>query len=133
MKLIIEKLHAAAFYLTKYPESSAEDVAEFVSTPEQSVSKRTIERWSTRDEWHTALDNFGFTGERNWRRNVHRDVKRDDGDLVELARSMYLKHRSEGKRKGVAVAITARIVNKTEQTIRNWRKRFGWEAEVGNP
>lgn len=127
MKLIIEELHAAAFYLKKHPESSAAEVAEFVGK-----SKRTIERWSTTDEWHTALDNIGFTGDRNWRRNPHRDVQRDDGDLVDLAKTLYLKHRAEGKRKGDAVKITARTVNKTDQTIRNWRKRFGWETEVSH-
>lgn len=125
MKLIIEKLHAAAFYLTKHPESTAEEVGAFVG-----VSKRTIERWSTYAEWHTALDNLNFEGDRSWRRNPHRDIQRDDGDLVDLAKTLYLKHRAEGKRKGDAVKITARIVNKTDQTIRNWRKRFGWEDEV---
>lgn len=129
MKLIIEKLHAAAFYFVKHPESTAEDVAQFVSTADRSISKRTIERWSTSAEWHTALDNLGYAGERNWRRNPHRDVQRDDGDLVDLACSIYLKHRAEGRRKGESQRITAGIVNKSENTIFNWRKRFGWEEK----
>ena len=70
MKLIIEKRHAAAFYLTKHPESTVEEVGAYVG-----ASKRTIERWSTTAAWHTALDNIGFTGDRGWRRNLHPSPK----------------------------------------------------------
>ena len=122
MKIIIEELTAAAFYFSKHPESTAEQVGAFVGK-----SKRTIERWSETAEWHTALDNLGFEGDRGWRRNVQRDVQRDDGDIVDLAKSVYLRHRGEGHRKGKSVEITARTVNKSDKTIRNWRKRFEWE------
>ena len=123
MKLIIEELHAAAFYFTKHPDSTAEEVGAFVGK-----SKRTIERWSTTAEWVTALDNLGFTGDRSWRRNPHRDIQRDDSDIVSLAKSIYLRHRGEGHKKGESVRIAARTVNKTERTIRSWRHRFDWES-----
>ena len=123
MKLIIEELHAAAFYLMKHPESTAAEVGAFVGK-----SKRTIERWSKTAEWETALDNLGFTGDRNWRRNPHRDIERDDGAIVDLAKSIYLRHRGDGHKKGESVLIAARTVNKSEKTVRNWRKRFHWEA-----
>ena len=123
MKLLIEELHAAAFFFSKHPESTAEQVGAFVGK-----SPRTILRWSETAEWETALDNLGFTGDRGWRRNVQRDVKRDDGDIVDLAKTVYLRHRELGHRKGASVQITAQQVNKAEKTIRNWRKRFNWEA-----
>ena len=123
MKLIIEKLHAAAFHAVKHPEKTAAEVGEYIG-----VSKRTIERWSKTAEWQDALYNLGFTGEWNWRRNPHRDVARDDGDLVDLAKNIYLSHREKGYRKTQSVQIAARTVGKTEQTIRNWRKRFEWET-----
>ena len=123
MKLIIEELHAAAFYITKHPESTAEQVGAFVGK-----SKRTIQRWSTTAEWQTALENLGFEGDRHWRRKPNRDIQRDDGDIVNLAKDTYLRHRVDGHRKGESIRITARTVNKAEKTIRNWRKRFEWES-----
>ena len=123
LKLIIEELHAAAFYLTKYPESTAEEVGAFVGK-----SKRTIERWSTTAEWHTALDNLGFTGDRTWRRNPHRDVMRDSGDLVDLAKDLYLKARQDGLTRGKADKHVAKIINCSDKRIYHWRKRFGWET-----
>ena len=119
MKLIIEELHAAAFYLTKHPTATAEEVGAFVGK-----SPRTIARWSKTAEWHSALDELGFEGDRNWRRNPHRDIERDDGAIVDLAKSIYLRHRGDGHKKGESVLIAARTVNKSEKTVRNWRKRF---------
>ena len=81
MKIIIEELTAAAFYFSKHPESTAADVGAFVGK-----GQRTILRWSQTAEWNTALDNLGFEGDRGWRRNVQRDIQRDDGDIVELAK-----------------------------------------------
>ena len=125
MKLILEELHAAAFYLTKYPESTAAEVAEFVGK-----SKRTIERWSTTAEWHTALDNLGFTGKRNWRRNPHRDIERDSGDEVALAKELYLNARREGVTRGKADIQVAKVLGCSDKRIYHWRKRFGWEDAV---
>ena len=123
MKLILEELIAAAHYFTKHPESTAAEVGAFVGKGE-----RTIQRWSETAEWQTALDNLSFKGDRGWRRNVQRDVQRDDGDIVALAKSVYLRHRGDGYKKGVSVKLTSETVNKAEKTIRNWRKRFNWES-----
>lgn len=125
MKLMIEKLHAAAFYLTKHPDSTAAEVGEFIG-----ASERTIHRWSTRDEWHTALDNLGYAGDRGWRRNVQRDVMRDSGDLVDLAKSIFLKARAEGITPGKAEIHTAKVVNCGKKTIYNWRRKFNWDDEL---
>ena len=124
MKIIIEELTAAAFYFSKHPESTAADVGAFVGK-----GQRTILRWSQTAEWNTALDNLGFEGDRGWRRNVQRDIQRDDGAIVDLAKSIYLRHRGDGHKKGESVLMAARTVNKSEKTIRNWRKRFDWEGE----
>lgn len=127
MKLIIEELHGAACYLRKHPEATAAEVGEFVGK-----SKRTIERWSTTAEWHTALDNLGFVGDRSWRRELNRDIKRDSGERVDLGKQTYLRYRSEGLTKGKATRATAREINCGEKTIYNWRKRFGWDNEVSH-
>ena len=117
MKLIIEELHAAAFYLKKFPESTAAEVAEFVEK-----SKRTIERWSTTAEWHTALDNLGFTGERNWRRNAVR--KKDE---IARAKQLFLEHRKNGMTRSQADKAVAKVLDCSDKRIYHWRKRYGWE------
>ena len=124
MKLIIEELHAAAFYLTKFPESTAEQVGAFVGK-----SKRTIERWSQTAEWHNALDNLGFTGDRSWRRNPHRDILRDSGDEVALAKQLYLDARAKGITRGKADKAVAKVLGCSDKRIYHWRKRFGWETD----
>lgn len=125
MKLIIEKLHAAAFHLTKHPEATAKQIGDYIGT-----SERTIQRWSTTAEWHTALDNLGFTGDRGWRRNPHRDIERDSGDEVALAKQLYLEARAKGITRGKADIAVAKVLDCSDKRIYHWRKRFGWEEEV---
>lgn len=121
MKLIIEKLHAAAFFLTKHPESTSEQVGAFVGT-----SKRTIERWSETAEWHTALDNLGFTGNRNWRRNTQRNLQRESGDLVQQAKATYEQLLADGVPRHKLIRETAAALNIPIPRLRSWVKRFGW-------
>ena len=124
MKLIIEELHAAAFYLTKYPESTAAEVGAFVGK-----SKRTIERWSTLPEWDTALDNLGFTGERNWRRNPKENLAVRLKDEIALAKQLYLEQRQNGVTRGKADKAVAEVLDCSDKRIYHWRKRFGWDDE----
>ena len=121
----IEELHAAAFHLTKYPDSTAEDIGAYVGK-----SKRTIERISTTAEWHTALDNLGFTGDRGWRRQQARDILRESGDEVALAKQLYLEARQKGITRGKADKEVAKVLNCSDKRIYHWRKRYGWENEV---
>ena len=105
MKLIIEELTAAAFYFSKHPESTAAEVGAFVGKGE-----RTIQRWSQTAEWETALDNLGFTGDRNWRRAIQRDIQRESGDLVDQTRSTYEQLLADGVPRHKLIRATA---NKT--------------------
>ena len=121
MKLIIEELHAAAFYLTKHPESTAAEVGAFVGK-----SKRTIERWSETAEWNTALDNLGFEGDRGWRRKIQRDIQRESGDLVERAKETYEQRLADGTPRHKLVSETAKALDIPIPRVRNWVKRFHW-------
>ena len=123
MKLIIEELHGAACYLRKHPTATAEEVGNFVGK-----SKRTIERWSETAEWHTALDNLGFTGDRNWRRKTQRDIQRESGDLVERAKETYEQLLADGTPRHKLIRETAEALNIPIPRLRNWVKRFNWET-----
>ena len=121
MKLIIEELHAAAFFFSKHPESTAADVGAFVGK-----SPRTIERWSQTAEWNTALDNLGFKGDRNWRRTIQRDIQRESGDLVDEAKKTYEQLLADGTPRHQLITETARQLDLPIPRIRNRVKRFHW-------
>ena len=68
------------------------------------------------------------TGKRSLRRKASRDLERESGDVIDLAKSTYDAARDTGMNKGQASKHTAKIVNVSETTIFNWRKRFGWDG-----
>ena len=125
MKLTIEILHAAAFYLSKHPTATAGEIGAFVGK-----SKRTIERWSQTAEWETALDNLGFTGDRNWRRKIQRDIQRESGDLVQRAKETYQQLRKDGTPRHKLIRAVSVKLNIPIPRLRKWVKRFNWGASI---
>ena len=68
------------------------------------------------------------TGDRSLRRKATRDLERESSDQIALAKSTYDAARDTGMNKGNASKHTAKIINVSEKTIFNWRKRFGWDG-----
>ena len=121
MKLIIEELIAAAFYFTKHPDSTAEEVGKFVDKGE-----RTIQRWSLTAEWETTLDNLGFTGDRNWRRTIQRNIQRESGDLVKRAKETYEQLLADGTPRHKLIRAVSQELGIPIPRVRTWVKRFNW-------
>ena len=117
------KIGAVAYLFITEPEKTVKEIADDVG-----VRENTVHQWLAKGEWDKALDAFNFTGDRSLRRKASRDLERESGDLIELAQSTYAAARDTGMRKGEASQHTAKIVNVSEKTIFNWRKRFGWDA-----
>ena len=119
------KMGAVAYLFIKEPDKTVKEIADAVG-----IRENTVHQWQAKGEWDKALDAFNFTGDRSLRRKASRDLERESGDLIALAKSTYLAARAAGMRKGDASKHTAKIVNVSEKTIFNWRKRFRWdEAE----
>ena len=119
--MIIEELIAAAFYFTKHPDSTAEEVGAFVGKGE-----RTIQRWSLTAEWETTLDNLGFTGDRNWRRTIQRNIQRESGDLVKRAKETYEQLLADGTPRHKLIRAVSQELGIPIPRVRTWVKRFNW-------
>jgi len=117
----IVKIHCAATYFV-FVSRDINEIAETFDT-----SDRTIRRWTEDPEWETALDACGYTGDKSFETQPSRDLERESGDVIDLAKSMYHDARAAGMRKGEASKHTAKIVNVSEKAIFNWRKRFAWD------
>ena len=79
----IVKIHCAAAYFV-FVSRDINEIAETFGT-----SNRTIRRWAEDEEWETALDACGYTGDRNFETQPYRDTERDAGGLFEKAREAY--------------------------------------------
>ncbi|MXV82378.1 hypothetical protein F4Z98_03310 [Candidatus Poribacteria bacterium] len=122
-RLNVTKLSAAAFLFTQ-GINTAKGLAEKVE-----IAEGTIYKWVKLPEWQKALDDLKFTGDRTLHREW-RDIDRESGDEVDLARQLYIKHRRQGMRKGQADKAVAKVLNCSDKRIFNWRKRNGWDDEV---
>ena len=116
------KMGAVAYLFIKEPEKTVKEIA-----GEVGVRENTVHQWQAKGEWDKALDAFNFTGDRSLRRKASRDLERESGDVVALAESTYRAARGDGMNKGDASKHTAKIINVSEKSIFNWRKRFGWD------
>ena len=116
------KIGAVAYLFIKEPDKTVKAIADAVG-----VRENTVHQWQAKGEWDKALDAFNFTGDRSLRRKASRDLERESGAVIDLAESTYHAARAAGMNKGDADKHTAKIVNVSEKTIFNWRKRFGWD------
>jgi len=117
------KMGAVAYLFINEPDKTVKEIADAVG-----VRENTVHQWQAKGEWDKALDAFNFTGDRSLRRKASRDLERESGDVIDLAKSTYDAARDAGMNKGEASKHTAKIVNVSEKTIFNWRKRFGWDG-----
>ena len=117
------KIGAVAYLFINEPDKTVKEIAGAVG-----IRENTVHQWQAKGEWDKALDAFNFTGDRSLRRKASRDLERESSDLVALAESTYRADRDAGMNKGDASKHTAKIINVSEKTIFNWRKRFGWDT-----
>ena len=116
------KIGAVAYLFITEPDKTVKEIA-----AEVGVREHTVHKWKSKGEWDKALDAFNFTGDRSLRRKASRDLERESGAVIDLAKSTYRDARDAGMNKGNASKHTAKIINVSEKTIFNWRKRFGWD------
>ncbi|MYA71064.1 hypothetical protein F4009_05490 [Candidatus Poribacteria bacterium] len=116
------KMGAVAYLFINEPDKTVKEIADAVG-----IRENTVHQWQAKGEWDKALDAFNFTGDRSLRRKAARDLERESSDVIALAESMYREARDTGMNKGQASKHTAKIVNVSEKTIFNWRKRFAWD------
>ena len=116
------KMGAVAYLFITEPDKTVKEITDAVG-----IRENTVHQWQAKGEWDKALDAFDFTGDRSLRRKASRDLERESGAVIDLAKSTYAAARDAGMKKGQASKHTAKIINVSEKTIFNWRKRFGWD------
>lgn len=126
-KTTLKKLHAAARFFASRDTCSAQDIADRLKIPLNSVYY-----FARQPEWHEALDALGFDGRRKFVRQQTREPQRDRADLVKKARRIYRRNRRDGKKHSIAVNAVLKNVPqiKDRRTINTWAKRYGWEAKL---
>lgn len=123
-RINLTKLHAAAFLFSQ-GNNTAKGLSEAVG-----ISEGNLYKWVKRPEWEQALDDLGFTGERSLHSEPRRDIKRDAGDLVETAETLYKQSRADGNSEKKAVTFVSTTLGIDRRRINKWRDRFNWESEV---
>lgn len=115
------KLHAAAFLFTENPQISIAEIATRVKTTE-----KTLYKWRGTAAWNEALDVFGYTGDRSFRRKPRRDTRREAGDLLKRAETLYRQFLAGGYTSKQAVSATAKALGLNRPRVEQWRKRYNW-------
>ena len=113
---------AARLFATKTRD--AKKIAKQLNT-----SPRTIQRYARTPEWTAVLQALGYQGDTSFRVAKRRDIQRDNPDLFDKAKAVYLKNAETAMSGWKCAAITAAELNLNPQKIWNWARRFGWWAE----
>ena len=116
----IVKIHCAAAYFV-FVSRDINEIAETFGT-----SNRTIRRWAEDEEWETALDACGYTGDRNFETQPYRDTERDAGGLFEKAREAYTVAMESGEPKHRLATIAAEAVRLPRRRVHDWAMKHGW-------
>lgn len=128
MTINIIRLHAAAFYFTKYSRNAAEIAAHV------GVHARTITRWAELPEWDRTLDTLGYSGDREFEKKQTRNLTREQGEIYHAVKDAYFAAAAQGipqhKWGSAAEKATGAIVDRF--TIRRWAKMEEWKEEIEN-
>ena len=120
----IAKIHMAAGLFVGFTRD-AKIIAEKLNTTERNVL-----RWAKDPEWITALEAVNYQGDTSFRMIPRgRNPQRENPELFEQARVLYLENRKAKKRWQAAVA-TAEALDLKPRTIYNWAKAYEWNAQI---
>ena len=129
LKSSLIKLHAAATLFATRDGCSAQEIADILKMPRNSVY-----HLANMPEWHEALDDLHYEGDRSFTGEKRgRDTLRDASATVERAKEIYLEQRRERKKHSRAVNAVLEqlpLMVKDRRTINSWAKRFNWEDDI---
>ena len=113
---------AARLFATKTRD--AKEIAKQLNT-----SPRTIQRYARTPEWTAVLHALDYQGDTTFRVAKRRDIQRDNPELFEKTKAVYLKNAENAPSGWKCAGITADELNLNPRTIWNWAKTYGWWAE----
>ena len=124
----IAKIHMAAGLFVGFTRD-AKVIAEKLQTTERNVL-----RWAKTPEWATALTAVGYTGDLTFRVIPRgRNPQRENPEVFEKAKALYLENRKTAKTGWQAAGITADAlkvedIEVSQRTVWNWAKGDEWDT-----
>ena len=125
LKSTLIKLHAAAAIFASRDGCSAQEIADILNVPLNSVY-----HYAKQPEWEETLDTLGYTGDRRFTRKATRDIQRDTGELVAQSRAIYTKARRDGFNHKKAVTAVVNELELKRRRINEWAEKYDWEATL---
>ena len=125
LKSTLIKLHAAAAIFASRDGCSAQEIADILNVPLNSVY-----HYAKQPEWDETLDTLGYTGDRQFTRKATRDIQKESGGLVAQARGLYTKARRDGFNHKKAVTAVVNELGLKRRRINEWAEKYDWEATL---
>lgn len=125
LKSTLIKLHAAAAIFVSRDGCSAQEIADILNVPLNSVY-----HYEKQPEWEETLDTLGYTGDRRFTRKATRDIEKESGELVAQARGLYTKSRRDGFNHKKAVTAVVNELELKRRRVNEWAEKFDWEATL---
>ena len=120
----IEKIHGAAAIFA-FITRDAQEIADYFN-----VKEITVKRWAQTPEWKTALDGFGYDGDRTFETLPKRDTRREQGETYQKARTAYIKAMKDGTPKHKWATVAGDAVGLPRQRIHVWAIKHGWRDAI---
>ena len=123
-KKTVVRIHAAAFYFSHISRDLQKMCEVF------GVSASAVRKWAKTAEWDYALRTLGYEGERSFLRNPKRETARDNGEVFETAKAVYLQALEDGEPRHKLATIAGDAVGLPRRRIHAWAQQYGWRDEV---
>ena len=125
LKSTLIKLHAAAVIFAQRGGCSAQEIADILDVPLNSIY-----HYAKQPEWEETLRTLQYTGERRFTRKPTRDPQKDSGELVAQARAMYTKERRDGLNHKKAVTAVVNALGLKRRRLNDWAAKYEWEKTL---
>ena len=125
LKSTLIKLHAAAVIFSQRDGCSAQEIADILKIPLNSVY-----HYAKQPEWEETLQTLQYTGNRRFARKTTRDPQKDSGALVAQARAIYTKERLDGLNHKKAVTAVVNALGLKRRRINEWAAKYEWEKTL---
>ena len=124
LKSTLIKLHAATTLFAERKGCSAKELADLLNVPVNSIY-----HYAKQPEWNESLDLLCYTGSRAFTKETTRDILKENGDTIALAKAIYKQERSDGSNHKKAVTAVVNELGLKRRRVNEWAKKFDWEAE----
>ena len=125
LKSTLIKLHAAAAIFACRDGCSAQEIADVLNVPLNSVY-----HYAKQPEWEETLDTLGYAGDRQFTRKATRDIQRYTGELVAQAKGLYIAERLAGSNHKNAVTAVVNELGLKRRRINEWAAKYEWEKTL---